>query len=110
MSECVPPPSVPLTTTISLDADLNHPVSRVWNAFAETTKRISWGVPAGEAMVYDHDDFRTGGSFRARCGTPDELEFASFGQYCAVEPERYFTSTETVSHGETILSASLITW
>nr|WP_209325249.1 SRPBCC domain-containing protein [Brevibacterium renqingii] len=61
-------------------------------------------------MVYEHDDFRTGGSFLARCGTPGELEFASVGQYSAIEPGRYVVSSETVSHSNSVLSAALITW
>ena len=59
-------PPGPITATISLSADLDHPTSAVWEAFAEVEQRVRWGVPEGEEMICDVDEFRPGGSIRAR--------------------------------------------
>ncbi|UVI37496.1 SRPBCC domain-containing protein [Brevibacterium spongiae] len=100
----------PMTATISLSADIDHSISAVWNAFADTDQRVRWGVPAGEAMVCDIDEFRTGGSIRARCGSPGALEFDSSGQYCAIEDEHFIVTTETLTKDGGTLSSAIITW
>jgi uncharacterized protein YndB with AHSA1/START domain len=110
VSEAASDHGAPVTATISLGADFEHPVSTVWNAFADTDQRVQWGVPAGEEMVCDIDEFRPGGSIRARCGSPGELEFVSTGQYCSLEPERHIVTTETLTKDDEILSTAIITW
>ena len=110
MSEAASEQGAPVTATISLGAEIDHPVSEVWNAFADTGQRVRWGVPEGEEMVCDIDDFRPGGAIRARCGAPGVLEFVSTGQYCAVVPERHLVSTETLTRDDEILSTAIITW
>ncbi|WP_181275669.1 SRPBCC domain-containing protein [Brevibacterium oceani] len=99
-----------MTATISLGADIEHSTSVVWKAFADVDQRVRWGVPDGEAMICDVDEFRPGGSIRARCGTPGALEFDSAGMYCAVEPERWLVTTETLTRNGQILSTAIITW
>ncbi|WP_167195355.1 SRPBCC domain-containing protein [Brevibacterium pigmentatum] len=99
-----------MTATISLGAEFEHPASNVWNAFADTDQRVQWGVPEGEEMVCDIDEFRPGGAIRARCGSPGVLEFVSTGQYCAVVPERHIVTTETLTRDDEILSTAIITW
>lgn len=110
MSEAAPDPGVPVTATISLGADIEHPVAAVWNAFADTGQRVRWGVLEGEEMVCDIDEFRPGGSIRARCGSPGALEFVSTGQYCALVTERHIVTTETLTRDDEILSTAIITW
>ena len=61
-------------------------------------------------MICDVDEFRPGGSIRARCGTPGALEYYSAGQYCAVEPERGPVTTETLTREGQVLSTAIITW
>ena len=100
----------PITATISLGADIDHPTSAVWKAFADIDQRVRWGVPEGEEMICDVDEFRPGGSIRARCGTPGALEYYSAGQYCAVEPERWLVTTETLTRDGQILSTAIIAW
>ena len=100
----------PITATISLSADIDHPTSAVWKAFADIDQRVRWGVPEGEEMICDVDEFRRGGSIRARCGSPGALEYCSAGQYCAVEPERWLVTTETLTRDGQILSTAIITW
>nr|WP_276584493.1 SRPBCC domain-containing protein [Brevibacterium permense] len=100
----------PVTATISLSADFEHPVSKVWNAFADTDQRVQWGVPEGEEMVCDIDEFRPGGAIRARCGSPGELEFVSTGQYCSLEPGCHIVTTETLTKDDEILSTAIIPW
>jgi uncharacterized protein YndB with AHSA1/START domain len=101
---------MPVTATISLGADIHRPISAVWDAFADTEQRMQWGVPAGEKMVYDVDDFRSGGEVHARCGSPGALEFDSTGRYCAIEAERFIVTAETLHRNDAILSTAIITW
>ncbi|WP_210605195.1 SRPBCC domain-containing protein [Brevibacterium oceani] len=110
MSDASSVQGAPVTATISLGADIEHPTSAVWKAFADVDQRVRWGVPEGEAMICDVDEFRPGGSIRARCGTPGALEFVSAGQYCAVEDERWLVTTETLTRDGQILSTAIITW
>lgn len=110
MSEAASDQGAPVTATISLSADFDRPVSAVWSAFADIGQRVQWGVPEGEEMVCDVDEFRPGGAIRARCGSPGALEFVSTGQYCAVVPDRHIVTTETLTRGDEILSTAIITW
>ena len=110
MNEPTSDPPGPMTATISLGADFDHPTSVVWKAFADIDQRVRWGVPEGEEMICDVDEFRPGGSIRARCGTPGALEYYSAGQYCAVEPERWLVTTETLTREGQVLSTAIITW
>ncbi|SDS85781.1 Uncharacterized conserved protein YndB, AHSA1/START domain [Brevibacterium siliguriense] len=110
MSEAASDQGAPVTATISLGADFEHPVSRVWNAFADSDERVQWGVPEGEEMVCDIDEFRPGGAIRARCGSPGVLEFVSTGLYFALAPERHIVTTETLTRHDEILSTAIITW
>jgi uncharacterized protein YndB with AHSA1/START domain len=103
-------PPGPVTATISLSADIDHPASTVWTAFADTDQRVRWGVPEGETMICDVDEFRPGGSIRDRCGSPGAPEFVSAGQYCAIEPERWLVTTETLTRDGEVLSTAVITW
>ncbi len=110
MNESSDDQGVPVTATISLGADIDHPISAVWNVIADTGQRVRWGVPEGEEMVCDVDEFRPGGSIRTRCGSPGALEFEATGQYCALEPERFVVTTETLTRDGEILSTAIITW
>lgn len=51
MSEAASDQGAPVTATIRLGADFEHPVSKVWNAFADTDQRVQWGVPEGEEIL-----------------------------------------------------------
>ncbi|GAA1502330.1 SRPBCC domain-containing protein [Brevibacterium permense] len=110
MSEAASDQGAPVTARISLGADFEHPVSKVWNAFADSDQRVQWGVPEGEEMVCDIDEFRPGGAIRARCGPPGELDFVSTGQYCSLAPGRHIATTETLTKDDEILSTANITW
>ena len=100
----------PMTETLYLNTQIAHPVSEVWAAFAATEARQEWSVPKGEALVYDYDDFRTGGSARYRCGTPGELQFGAAIDYVQVAEQAHVVHTDTVWHGEDLLATGLITW
>lgn len=54
--------------TVRLTRVIDAPVAAVWEAYADSTKRAQWGVPAGEAMAYGESDFREGGRDGDRCG------------------------------------------
>lgn len=100
----------PLTETLHLSTHIARPAGAVWAAFANTEAREQWGAPVGEALVYDFDEFRTGGSARYRCGTPGELQFCATVDYVAIEEARFAVHTDTVWHGENLLATGLVTW
>ena len=110
MSETESDQNAPVTATIRLGADFEHPISAMWNAFADTGQRVQWGAPEGEEMVCDIDEFRPGGAIRARCGSPGVLEFVSTGLYCSLALERHIVTTETLTRDDEILSTAIITW
>lgn len=96
--------------TLRIERLITAPLSAVWDAYAETSVRSHWSVPAGQDMVYETDDFWTGGQARYRCGTPGEMEFHADIEYHLIEPEYLIVYTETVRIGEQLLATALITW
>ena len=104
------PHMAPMIETIRLSTEIPRPRHEVWRAFADTESRQLWGVPKGEALVYDRDDLRTGGRAEYRCGTPEELQFRVEVSYVAVEESSFVVNTETVWHGDDLLATGLITW
>lgn len=100
----------PLIETLCLATEIARPREDVWVAFADTETRQQWGVPAGEGLIYDHDDFRTGGAARYRCGAPELLEFSAAMSYVRVEEGSYVVHTDTVWSGGDLLGTALITW
>lgn len=100
----------PMTETIRLSTEIARPRGDVWAAFADTETRQRWSVPEGEALVYDRDDFRTGGRAEYRCGSPEALEFSAAIDYVRVEEETFAVHTDTVWRGGELLATGLITW
>lgn len=100
----------PLHETITVSLELSQPPTVVWKAFEDTAARAQWSVPEGEGMVYDKDDFRTGGSARYRCGTPGQLPFSAAVDYIQLSPGDFVVHTDTVWHDETLLSTAILTW
>lgn len=96
--------------TIHIERRIDSPISTVWRAYSDTGARSEWGMPAGEAMVYEHDDLRSGGQARHRCGDPDELQFLVETEYCFVTPSELVIQTESTWLGEQLLSVALLTW
>ena len=100
----------PLTETIRPSTEVTRPRGDVWAAFADTAARAKWGVPAGDALVYDHDDFRTGGRAEYRCGSPGALDFRAVIDYVRTEEKSFAVHTDTVWRGDELLATGLITW
>lgn len=100
----------PTTDTIRLSTEITRPRGGVWAAFADTEARQQWSAPAGERLIYDRDDFRTGGSAEYRCGSPEALEFSAAIDYIHVEEEEFAVHTDTVWHGNELLATGMITW
>lgn len=108
--EAVPARSTLAHDTVRLEQLVVAPRSAVWQAYADTGVRSQWSVPAGQTMVFDADDFQTGGRARYRCGTPDSMEFHGTMEYHFIESEQTIVYTETVRIGEQLLATSLISW
>lgn len=100
----------PLTETIRLSTEIARSRGDVWAAFAATAARAKWGVPAGDALIYDHDDFRTAGRAEYRCGSPGQLEFSAVIDYVRIDEKSFAVHTDTVWHGVELLATGLITW
>lgn len=96
--------------TIKLTRVIDAPVAEVWEAYADSTKRTQWSVPAGEGMVYDESDFREGGRDRYRCGPPDTLAFHAETEYTKVVPRELVVYTETVRSEGQPLATGVLTW
>lgn len=96
--------------TIHIERHIDSPISTVWGAYSDAGSRSEWGVPAGEAMVYEHDDLRSGGQARHRCGDPDKLQFLVETDYFFVSPSEVVVQNESTWLGEQLLSVALITW
>src|SRR5699024_3716799 len=79
-------------------------------AFADTTQRARCGVPAGEELLYDRDDFRAGGRAAYRCGPPGDLRFQVSTDYLVIEEHALVIHTEFVRSGGSLLSAVVVTW
>lgn len=99
-----------MTETLRLNTQIARPISEVWAAFADTESRQQWSVPDGDELIYDRDDFRTGGSARYRCGTPGELQFSAAIEYVHVDDGSHVAHTDTVWQGGVLLATALITW
>ncbi len=96
--------------TLSFDLEVAAPRERVWAAFADPTRRVEWSVPDGEAQVFDHDDLRSGGTTRYRCGEPGVLPFHGSQDHLLVVPGERVVQTDVVETDGQVLAAALITW
>lgn len=84
---------------------------RVFRAYADVTARARWGTPSDTAaIVYSESDFRVGGLDQFRCGAKDELPFRGHVRYEDIVENRRIVYVECVSHGDDLLSVSLVTW
>jgi uncharacterized protein YndB with AHSA1/START domain len=95
--------------TLTFAQPVRARLSIVWAAFADSTQRAIWGVPVGEAQVYDESNFRVGGRDRYRCGPPQTLEFHGAVDYVHIIPESLIVHTDTVTVGDQILAVALLT-
>lgn len=96
--------------TIQLIQDINAAVQEVWQANADTSVRSQWSVPAGEGLVYQFDDFRTGGRADYLCGPAENLHFRASVEYLLVEPPNVVVYVETLRSGEQLVSTGILTW
>lgn len=95
-----------LTFSLSIDA----PLSVVWAAIADSAQRSVWGVPAGEAQVYDESNFRVGGRDVYRCGPPETLEFDGVAEYLEIVPGTLIVHSDVVAVEGKVLAVALLTW
>jgi len=96
--------------TLILKQSIRAALPRVWNAFADVDQRAAWGVPAGEAQIYDVADFRVGGREQYKCGPPGNLEFYGFVDYAHIIPQSIIVHSDTVTAGGKTLATALLTW
>jgi len=96
--------------TIRATEVLDASVADVWEAYEDTAVRAQWSVPAGEMLVYDADNFTTGGRATYRCGTPGTLQFHAAVEYTLIDPPRLVVYTETLRAADQLLATSLVTW
>lgn len=102
--------SAPTHDTIRVTQHVDAPVTEVWQAYADSTRRAQWSAPTGEKMVYDESSFREGGRDHYRCGPPENLEFHAEAEYTKIVPKDLIVYVETVSQDGQPLAAGLVTW
>ncbi len=96
--------------TLTFEQSVNASLSAVWDAFADSTQRAVWGVPAGEAQVYDESNFLVGGHDKYRCGPPEKLGFHGIVDYVHIVPPSLIVHTDTVTAEGQVLAVALLTW
>lgn len=96
--------------TLTFTQSINAPLAAVWEAYADPTQRVLWGVPAGEAQEYDESDFCIGGRDKYRCGPPQSLEFSGTVDYVQIVPQSLIVHTDTVKARDQVLAVALLTW
>lgn len=102
--------SAPTHDTVRVTQHVDATATEVWEAYADSSKRAQWSVPAGEKMVYDESSFREGGRDRYRCGSPENLEFHAEAEYTKIVPQELIVYTETVRKESQPLATGLVTW
>lgn len=95
---------------LRFDRDIDAPVSRVWDAYADIENRTQWSVPEGEDMVYDVAEFVTGGQDIYRCGPPGDLSNAGHHLYHLIEPRKRFLYTDTVRRDGELMAVAVLLW
>ncbi len=83
--------------------------ARVFAAWEDVEARSRWAVPAGDEIVFTESDFRIGGRDVSKCGPAGDLSFQIETRYHDIVPEERIVVTESVTHGATRLSVSLMT-
>ncbi len=96
--------------TLTFSQSINAPLSAVWEAFADSAQRAVWGVPAGEAQIYDESNFCVGGRDTYRCGPPQSLEFHGVADYIQIVPQSLIVHSDTVKVEDQVLAVALLTW
>lgn len=96
--------------TVRLSVRVDAQVQTVWTAYSDSAARAQWGVPAGEAMVYDESDFREGGRDRYRCGPPESLDVEAQVEYTRIVPHELVVYTETVRTAGQPLATGVVSW
>ena len=96
--------------TLTFVQPIAAPLSAVWAAFADSTQRATWSVPAGEAMVFDQSNFHVGGRDEYRCGPRQTLEFFGLVDYVQIVPETPPPPTDLVASSGQTLAIALVTW
>ncbi|MEO1716189.1 MAG: SRPBCC domain-containing protein [Planctomycetota bacterium] len=81
----------------------------IFNAYRDVTLRSSWGVPAGEVMLYERSDFSVGGEDHYRCGPKGDPRFVVKVQYQDIVENSRIVYVERASLDGTALFAALVT-
>src|SRR5688572_27393322 len=79
---------------ILIERVFDAPLNKVYEAMSQKEKLEKWWVGPGQNMRVDHLDLRDGGSWRFVQTAPDGQEFAFFGCYHEVSPERTIMTFE----------------
>ncbi|WP_313814555.1 SRPBCC domain-containing protein [Glutamicibacter sp.] len=96
--------------TIHASQLVNVPISEIWDAYEDTSRRAIWGVPDGDSIIYEESRFYEGGQDRYRCGPADSLRYCVQLEYVKIVRGELIVYTETVRDGGCTLSSSLVTW
>ena len=99
--------------TIRLERTFDHPVGRVFRAYADVEERTRWSAPSEDEFVsFQTDDFRVGGIDQFTCGQREGgATFAGTTRYESVAADQHIVFTERLTGADdALLAMSLVTW
>jgi uncharacterized protein YndB with AHSA1/START domain len=96
--------------TFVIEILVNATPPEVFTAYADVRARQEWAAPGGDAIVYDHADFRVGSGDAFRCGPPNDLTFAGRVDYHEIVEDTRFVFVESIRDASRTLSLAMVTW
>ena len=76
------------TQTVTLTAELDAPVERAWQLYADPRQLEQWWNPPGFPLTITDHDLSVGGYVRAHVTTPDGQEAHAYWRITAVDAPR----------------------
>lgn len=78
----------PGAKTVTLTAELDAPVERVWQLYADPRQLERWWNPPGYPLTITHHDLSVGGMVRAQVTAPDGQTAHAYWRITAVDAPR----------------------
>lgn len=95
--------------TLVMERTYNASPARVFSAWADVEARKRWSAPADNIRIeYEAAEFREGGRDFSRCIEPGDADYTAQVHYIDIKPDRRIVFAEDVAHGDTRVSAALI--
>jgi uncharacterized protein YndB with AHSA1/START domain len=97
--------------TIRLERTFAVPPHRVFDAYADPSKRVRWVVPsAAEVLIYSTTDFSVGGTDDFICGPRNDPAFTGTTRYEHIETDAVIVCHERLHDSGRLISLATISW